>query len=127
MNHNIIFPDQKPLGNLTVTQPTGDIKNKRTNFREVLKQTIDREQKLSFSQHARQRLEVRQISFTEQDLRKIENAVDKAKEKGIKDSLILMQNVALVVNVPNRTIITAIEGSGLKEKVFTNIDGAVIV
>ncbi len=54
-------------------------------------------------------------------------AVAKAEARGVRDSLVLMDNLAFVVNVPNRTVITAAGSGDLKENVFTNIDGAVIV
>jgi len=52
-------------------------------------------------------------------------AVDKADAKGVKDTLIVMDRIAFVVNVKNRTVITALNSSEMKENVFTNIDGAV--
>ena len=57
----------------------------------------------------------------------MENAVGKAREKGARDSLILMDNLALVVSIKNNTVITAVDEQSLKENVFTNIDSAVIV
>ncbi|MGI6649827.1 MAG: TIGR02530 family flagellar biosynthesis protein [Bacillota bacterium] len=127
MSLNVYFPGQPPVSSRTVPGAGNSIKKKGADFREILGQTIAGSQKLMFSQHARQRLELRRINLTELDLKKIETAVDVAQEKGIKDSLILLKDVALVVNVPNRTIITAVEGSNLKNKVFTHIDGAVII
>ena len=42
--------------------------------------------------------------------------------------MILMNNdLAFVVSVTNRTVITAMDGSSIKDNVFTNIDSAVIV
>jgi flagellar operon protein len=58
---------------------------------------------------------------------KITAAVGKAREKGSRDSLILMSDLALVVSVRNNTVITAVDGESLKDNVFTNIDSAVII
>jgi len=52
-------------------------------------------------------------------------AVNKASTKGVKDSLVIVDNMAFVVNVKSRTVITAVNNNELKDNVFTNIDGAV--
>lgn len=82
---------------------------------------------LKFSQHAEMRLQQRGIRFQPEQLSKIESAVDKAAAKGAKDSLILVQDTALIVNVKNRTVITALDGASMKDNVFTQIDSAVII
>jgi flagellar operon protein len=82
---------------------------------------------VKFSQHALQRLSSRNITLDGSDLARISGAVDKAAQKGSRDSLILMNNLALVVSVKNRTVITAMDGTNIKDNVFTNIDSAVIV
>jgi flagellar operon protein len=52
--------------------------------------------------------------------------VDRAEEKGARDSLVLLRDMAFIVSVSNRTVVTAMDGERLKENVFTNIDSAVI-
>ncbi len=69
----------------------------------------------------------RHIELTKQDQLKIDNAVERVAEKGAKESLLLLNNLALLVSVKNRTVITAIDQQSQSEKVFTNIDSAVIV
>jgi flagellar operon protein len=83
--------------------------------------------KLKFSGHAQQRLASRQISLTQDDLQRIGDAVTRAAAKGSRESLVLTDKAALVVSVPNRTVITAVAPSQMKENIFTNIDSAVIV
>ena len=82
---------------------------------------------IKFSQHAKERLQTRNIQFGQAELAKLSSAVDKAALKGSRDSLVLMDNLALVVSVKNRTVITAVDSASLKDNVFTNIDSAVIV
>jgi flagellar operon protein len=82
---------------------------------------------VKFSQHAKERLQTRNIALGSNELTKLSLALDKAAAKGARESLVLMDNVALVVSVKNRTVITAVDGAGLKNNVFTNIDSAVIV
>ena len=61
-------------------------------------------------------------------MNQLKSAVDKAAQKGARESLILMNNdLALVVSVTNRTVITAMDGASIRDNVFTNIDSAVIV
>jgi len=60
-------------------------------------------------------------------MEQINKAVERADEKGIKESLLVMDNLALVVSVKNKTVITAVNSDELKGNVFTNIDGAVII
>lgn len=79
-----------------------------------------------FSAHARDRLESRQIVMTEQRQARLEDAVARADDKGANRSLVLLDNLALVVSVKNRVVITALDDSQAKGGVFTNIDSAVI-
>ncbi|WP_231701761.1 TIGR02530 family flagellar biosynthesis protein [Crassaminicella thermophila] len=82
---------------------------------------------IKFSKHAIQRLEARKIKLDKKELIKINQALNKADQKGIKETLILMNNKAFVASVKNKTIITVALDENLKENVFTNIDGAVII
>ena len=50
----------------------------------------------------------------------------KAGAKGIKDSLVMIDELAFIVNIPKNTVITAMDQSQADDKIFTNIDGAVI-
>ncbi|NGZ75501.1 TIGR02530 family flagellar biosynthesis protein [Saccharibacillus alkalitolerans] len=90
-------------------------------------QSVLGEQLLKFSGHASKRLEQRGIELNSEQLRKIGSAIDKAAAKGSKESLLLMQDMALIVNVRNRTVVTAVDGGSMKDNVFTQIDSAVIV
>jgi len=82
-------------------------------------------EKLKFSKHAAQRLETRDISLSETEITKLAEAVEKAELKGSKDSLVMMNNTAFIINVPNRTVVTAMPISPEEENVFTNIDSVV--
>ena len=82
---------------------------------------------LKFSAHATQRLRERQISFDPETMSKMNDAINKADAKGVQDTLILTDKAALIVSVPNRTVVTAMDKNNLNGNVFTNIDGAVII
>lgn len=95
-------------------------------FNKILKQKLE-EKQLKISEHAKMRMNMRNIHLSPQDMENLNRAVDKADEKGVRESLILMKDTAFVVSVKNRTVITAIDGANIKENVFTNIDGAVVL
>jgi flagellar operon protein len=92
-------------------------------FSEQLRSKIEG---VRFSAHATTRLKSRNIEMTEEIIGKLEKAVSGAADKGARDSLILMKDLAFIVNIPNRTVITAMDGESIKQNIFTNIDSAVI-
>lgn len=92
-------------------------------FAAVLRSKVD---ELKFSAHAQSRIKSRNLSMTPQVMEKLNNAVSGAASKGSKDSLILMPNMAFIVNIPNRTVVTAMDGESVRDNVFTNIDSTVI-
>jgi flagellar operon protein len=96
-------------------------------FGKILQQELRENTGLKFSKHAEMRLQARSIMLTDEQKVKIGQAVNKAEAKGVKDTLVLSDSIALVVNVKSRTVITAVSSSELKDNVFTNIDGAVFV
>ena len=93
-------------------------------FSEVLKNQI---QQVKFSNHATQRMNYRNIKLDAAQNLRLEEAVSKAADKGLKDSLILLDNNAFIVNIHNKTVVTVVDQTNLKDNVFTNIDGAVII
>lgn len=82
---------------------------------------------LKFSKHASLRLQDRNIELSESQIDRLNAGMQKAGEKGINESLILMDQMAFIVNVKNNTVITALNDQEIKDNVFTNIDGAIIV
>jgi flagellar operon protein len=98
------------------------------SFKDILanqKASVSKEtQELKFSKHANQRLESRNIDLSKELLKRLESGTRMAQQKGIKESLVMIDNLAFIVNVENNTVVTAVNES--ESKVFTNIDGAVI-
>lgn len=121
--HNKILPPG--LNQNTTTVQPQQVKP-QNSFQSVLSRQLDASP-LVFSKHASRRLSDREIELTTDQMQRVENGISKAREKGISDSLVLVDNVALVVNVKNRTVITALGRENEAENIFTNIDGAVIV
>lgn len=124
INRNIIPITQPKKTTKTQDKP---IISKSESFDKVLEKAINKEENVKFSKHAQERLEKRNIEFTSQDLKNINSAVEKAAQKGLKDTLIIMGNTALIANIRSKTVITAATDESLRDKVFTNIDGAIII
>lgn len=82
--------------------------------------------RLKVSAHAKTRLQSRELQLDQAAWERVMTGVDKAAQKGAKETLVMVDDVALVVSVKNRTVITAVDKERLKENVFTNIDSAVI-
>ncbi|MCR5669800.1 MAG: flagellar protein [Butyrivibrio sp.] len=117
---------QKP-GKNNQNLPTGE-----NSFAAVLNKiqqsadNINSEEPVKFSKHAVNRLSMRNIELTRDQMERLNQGKIEAGEKGIKDSLILVDQLAFIVNVPNNTVVTAMDQTETKTNVFTNIDGAVI-
>lgn len=92
------------------------------SFDEIFKDELN---KLKFSGHAQTRMISREITLNENEVQRLENAVAKAEDKGANESLILFQDKAFIVSIPNKTVITAVNKEQLEANVVTNIDSAV--
>jgi flagellar operon protein len=129
--------------NVDVKKPTGENAIQKGEFDASLENAIQKanltetsanspkldqaSQGLKFSAHATQRLRERQIQFDPETMSRMNDAITKADAKGVQDTLVLTDKAALIVSVPNRTVITAMDRNNLSGNVFTNIDGAVII
>ena len=114
---------------LNQTKKTQEIGKNQVSFKEILEQTAEKADviDLKFSKHAVNRLADRKIELTDSQLERLSEGTAKAGEKGIKESLVLMDELAFIVNIPNHTVITAMSQTETDENVYTNIDGAVII
>ncbi len=82
---------------------------------------------LKFSNHAIERMQTRGVQFSGEQMNKIENAVQKAAAKGARETLLLTDNAALIVSIKDKTVVTVMDKSALRENVFTNIDSTVVI
>lgn len=134
--------DIQKNGFLSIEQLTDRYFGKNTNvgenrnaeglsFQEILQQKSSAEKteanELRFSKHAAGRLNDRNISLTEEQLERLNDGARKAGQKGIRDSLVIVDELAFIVNVPNHTVVTAMDSTETTDSVFTNINGAVIM
>lgn len=115
------------LGNLNSARNTPQIDGQ--SFAEIFKQKKITEipsSDVKFSKHATLRLDDRKIELSSEQLSRLNEGAQKANAKGINESLVLVDELAFIVNIKNNTVITAMDQNEARENVFTNIDGAVI-
>jgi len=129
MVHRTIWPVQPPVPvphanhapRVAAAGSTGS-----PSFRDVLREA-GTAREVKFSAHAAKRLRTRQIDVTPDQQRQLTGALDTVAAKGVRESLVLMDGLAMVVNVPNRTVITVVRQAELADRVFTGIDSAVVL
>ena len=100
------------------------------SFEDILKQRVTEKEKsgeLKFSKHAVQRLNERNISLSDEQLERLQDGARRSSEKGIKESLVVMDEFTFIVNTQKNTVITAMEQGRQGENIYTNLDGAVFV
>lgn len=100
------------------------------SFQDILNKTAENAEKTAgvrFSKHAANRLAERNIELTDNQMERLQEGTMKAGAKGINESLVLVDQLAFIVNILNHTVVTAMNQTEADENIFTNIDGAVIM
>lgn len=106
------------------------IEERGLSFQQILKQASEQNvqtDNVTFSKHANERLASRNINLNADQMERLNKGIMQAKEKSINESLVMMDNIAFIVNIKNNTVVTAMDQSTNDSNIFTNIDGAVIV
>ncbi len=88
-------------------------------------ETLENVQGVRFSSHAQKRLQSREINLNSDNVSRLSDAIDKAEKRGGKSSLVMVDDLAFIVNVQNRTVVTALDANQRGEGVFTQIDSVV--
>ncbi len=112
------------------SQTAGSTAKNGPSFQDILTKKTESTRhtgEIKFSKHAANRLVDRNIELTEEQVERLNLGAAKAEAKGINESLVIVDSLAFIVNVPNQTVITAMSQAETDENVFTNIDGAVII
>ena len=128
LNNNYLSIEQMQGQYLNNTQTSSGaaVNADGLSFDDILKKNIISDSsELKFSKHAADRLSDRSINLTENQMERLGDASKMAESKGIKNSLIMVDSLAFIVNVPNNTVVTAMDETETNSHVFTNIDGAV--
>lgn len=117
---------------ITPTRPQSPVRNKQSgstnsvgSFDQLLQNKIE-QGGVKFSRHATDRMQSRGINFSSNQMQRLESALSQVNAKGGRESLVMLDNTALVVSVKNDTVVTVVDREQLKNNVFTNIDSAVI-
>ncbi len=124
VNKADFIPGIWPVGNSNVGSTRGMAK--QGSFADTLARETERQQPLQISSHAQKRLDSSQVKLTDEHMQRLDGAVQRADQKGSNQSLIMLDNLALIVSVKNKVVITAVDEARQKEGVFTNIDTVVI-
>jgi flagellar operon protein len=122
LHNRVQFLPHAPL--LPPTKKAKTQTSHSSSFRDVL---FEAQRTLKISKHAQQRLQERNIHIDEQQWAAIQEKVLEAKQKGVRDSLVLTNKAALIINTVNQTVITAMNREEAQTQLFTNINGAIIL
>jgi len=128
LGFRVINGQAYPIGNFKLPNESLSERsvNSKSNFNEILQDEIKRnESSYTLSKHAADRL--KEIKFTEADMKAIGKGFKIAEEKGSKNSVMIYKDVALIASIENKTVITAIEKERAKDNIYTNIDSVVIL
>ena len=126
--NNRIIPGVGGIGNITSgNQPAHNVTKPNSNFEDIFAKKLFENKEVKFSKHAAQRLSDRNIALSDDQLDRLQRGAKLSSDKGIKESLVLMDEYAFIVNTENNTVITAMEHGREGENIYTNIDGAVLV
>ena len=128
MDQRVIYRPTGLLTNSIKSQQPAQIKRGSESFGDYLRTSIeDVDKGIKISKHAKQRIQQRNLQITEQQWHQLENKLIEARQKGLNDSLVLMDQAALIVNAKSNTVITAMDRTEAGTQIFTNINGAIIL
>lgn len=108
----------------------------KESFKEILNAQLNKESDkiaemesagVNFSKHAMNRVLQRNINLSDENLSRLNEGIKLAEEKGLDDTLILVDSAAYIVSVKNNMVITTVANDELQGNIFTNIDGTVIM
>lgn len=126
-----INPESVPLQRDDSQQPSPDKASDGASFADALEKAQQRRSEpateVDLSAHAEQRIEQRNISLNEMERQSLGEAMHQLEDKGSRDALLLRSDAAFIVNVPDRTVVTAMDQNELEEQIFTDIDSAMLV
>jgi len=126
-----ILQQQRPVDLIEIAQ-RGSTQTKTgqtagTSFKDMFSRELAQTRGVEFSKHAHDRMFSRNLELSDDQLDKLAGAIDRAGDKGSRETLVLSEDAAFVVSVPNRTVITVFDKDNLRDGVVTSIDSAVII
>ncbi|KON68492.1 hypothetical protein AKG34_06455 [Peribacillus butanolivorans] len=96
-------------------------------FQQHFQEAISTNEKLTISKHAQMRMEQRKIVIEQQTWDKIADKANEAKKMGVTESLIIIDNAALVISTKNNKVITVVDREEASSQIFTNINGTILI
>lgn len=127
-NNTFLSIEQLKDQYLSQSQAKAPVQSGEKSFQQILESSQSKaESPVRFSKHAAGRLADRNIELTRNQLERLQEGTEKAGAKGIRESLVIVDQLAFIVNVPSSTVVTAMNRQDAAENIFTNIDGAVII
>ncbi|HJD45356.1 MAG TPA: flagellar biosynthesis protein [Candidatus Mediterraneibacter norfolkensis] len=116
---------------LRIQHESGIQGNSGTDFAACLREQAENSQsqagQIQFSRHAEQRMVQRGVSLSGDNIRDLTQAVERARLKGSKETVVIGKQGAFIVNVPNNIVVTTITEQEMRQNIFTNIDSAVFM
>ena len=117
-------------GNFPSKKIDSDLPKNLETFNNFLKKKMDindSDTGVILSGHAKKRLEERNLTMDGDEFLKIRDGINKLKQKGGKDSLIVTNQAAYIVDVDKQTVVTAMDKNDMAENVFTKIDSTLFI
>ena len=122
------YPNTPISANKSVNNPAAALKGSKSKFAETFRQTLQQTNSpLTISKHAQMRMQQRNIDIDQHMWTSIEQKLQTAKKMGVKDSLVLLDEAALIVSAKNNVVVTAMTRDEAAAQIFTNINGTIIM
>lgn len=129
MGYRMINGRAYPIGDIgnfqSTNTPKDKVSNNATSFKDILNEKIEKNKGFTISKHAAYRL--KEVNFTENDMKNIEKGFKLAQDKGCKNSVMLYKDVAIIASIENKTVITAVQKDRTVDNIFTNIDSVILL
>jgi len=117
----------QPIALHSKTKSNKTSKSSNQTFSQILDQETSKQTRLTISKHAGIRMSERKISIEQHVWDQIEIKVNEAKRQGVKDSLVLLKNAAMIISAKNNTVVTVMDRQEAGSQIFTKIDGTIIL
>jgi flagellar operon protein len=122
----MVGPKVSTLGGISLNNSSlkSDKTTQANNFNSLFNQALQGATNgdIKISAHAQKRLSERNITMDSKLETSLKNAVEELESKGAKDSLVITKEGAFLVNVPNKTLVTAMGHEEMRDGIVTNID-----
>lgn len=120
-------PEKRPSQKVNKSQGQNAHEKEFESILKAKKVPQKKDEDIKFSQHATKRLKDRNINIDNSEFLKLREAFNKLRSKGGKDSLVVTDNAAYILDVTNGKVVTAVDKEKMSENVFTKIDSTIFI